>query len=536
MKRAQSIARLAVLLIVAGLIAAVMIRLARPKAPDAAPQTQESTPSADALSGRRLDYPKNAILGENLENAVFWTRDGQRISLQDKQGDYLVMVYWASWCRYCQAEMEQLPDVERLLQARGDAKLLLVNALDGDRETAEQAEAYLKERDIRAEVVYDRENQVYQTLGIAKLPTMLILSPDSRLLAAFPGKSDGVSSVEAMLDYAASGYAAATLDFITGQMMEDGGVYTGMESEKAHPSGRDVLSESQGLLMEYAVEAQDQALFDQAYGYAKAHLAQDGLFRWYGSADANAPANAFLDDLRIYGALVRAQARWGGYEAEIASLEAALSQYNVTSEGPVDFYDFERRRRSDEFSLCYGDLETLRILEERTGNTGLYEKTRQRIDEGYISDEFPLYYASWSYREKAYSKKDLHTAEALYTLYHLAKEDLLKDASEQWLLEQLRGDGLMAGYCVDGSVTEGCGYESTGVYALAALIGMECGNDEICALAIGRMNQLRIFDSASLYDGAFGEKDGSGIYSFDQCMALKVYGRMDRALRISAEE
>ena len=79
------------------------------------------------------------------------------------------------------------------------------------------------------------------------------------------------------------------------------------------------------------------------------------------------------------------------------------------------------------------------------------------------------------------------------------------------------------------SVSEG--YESTGIYALTAMIGMECNNSEMVTLSIARMNEFRIFDSANRYNGAFGNADGSGIYSFDQCMALKAYALLESYCR-----
>ena len=495
---------------------------------------QESGSADMELAGRKTDIPQHMTLGESLADVTYITPEGQDIQLSELQGDYLVLIYWASWCRYCGEELEQLPALKRVLETEGDVQLLLVDALDGEKETTERAEEYLKEKQIQGQVVYDQDKAVYEELGIAKLPTMLILSPDSRVLATFPGKTTSASSFQSMLHYVKSGYAAPTLDFLTGQMMTaDGGVYTTLqETGDTHPAGQDVLSESQGLLMEYAAEAGDRALFDRVYGYAKRHLEKDGLFLWYTSPAADTASNAFLDDLRIYGALLQAQEQWGGYEQELAVLETALCRYNLTAEGPVDFYDFKQRKQSDTFSLCYGDLETIQALEERTGTAGLYEQTKDLVLNGYISDDFPLYYSSWSYRKGDYSEEPLHTAEAMYTLYHLAKVGLLPETTEQWIMEQLRGNGILAGYQVDGSVAAGGGYESTGIYALTALIGMECENEQMTALAVGRMNSLRIFDQASLYDGAFGEPDGSGIYSFDQCMALKAYEQLNQHVSV----
>ena len=41
------------------------------------------------------------------------------------------------------------------------------------------------------------------------------------------------------------------------------------------------------------------------------------------------------------------------------------------------------------------------------------------------------------------------------------------------------------------------------------------------------MEKMRINNSTSEFNGAFGNPDGTGIYSFDQCMALLTYGSLD---------
>ncbi|WP_294407159.1 glycoside hydrolase family 8 [uncultured Clostridium sp.] len=39
---------------------------------------------------------------------------------------------------------------------------------------------------------------------------------------------------------------------------------------------------------------------------------------------------------------------------------------------------------------------------------------------------------------------------------------------------------------------------------------------------------MKINDPENKYYGAFGNPDGSGIYSFDQCMALLAYAELEK--------
>lgn len=533
MKRREAIQNVMILLGVIILGIGIVIFLNREKGEHTTEnsthsETEEETGTNEILSMRRNDYPRGVNLGDSLTELQFETKDKEPFFLSEKQGEYVVLTFWAGWCEQCKAQLEHMESFENVLKQYENVSFLLVNALDTEKESVEAAQSCLAERGITAQNVFDRDKKVYEKLGIQKIPTTLLLSPEGKVLADFTGKITSASAFESMLSYAINGYDHATLSFVTGILQnEAGGIKTGLDKKKEHPSGDDVLCESQGLLMEYAVAAKDQPLFDEAYAYAKKYLKKDGLFLWFESSNTDVTSNAFLDDLRIYGALLQAEELWGGYEAEITELEGALCQYNITKDGPIDYYDFKYRTKNSEFFLCYGDLETIKRLEERTGSRGLYKNTEGIINEGYISDTFPLYYSSWSYKKKEYSIEELNMAENVYILYHLAKAGLLKEESEAWLMEQLRGNGIMAGYQTDGSVTDGYGYESTAIYALTAMIGMECDNSEMVTLSISRMNRFRIFDSQSQYDGAFGNADGTGIYSFDQCLALKAYGLLE---------
>lgn len=484
----------------------------------------------------RISYePTNLLLGQSLKDEMVYREDGTPITIGELGGDYTVLTFWGSWCEYCQEQMEQTETFAALADRYGNLSFVLVNKMDSEKESLEKAKQYLKEHGIRELCVYDQEMALYDKLGMQRIPTMLVLDRDARLLFSYTGVIRQASQFEAMMSYATQSYAEGTRDFLMQSMMnEQGGLqteYAENERQQEHPSGDDVLSESQGLLMQYALIAEDQALFDQAYHYVKNHMQENGLAAWYVSEGEKAGSNALLDDLRIYQALLEAEERWGGYAKEAEKLGASIAAYNVSKDGLVDFYDFSSGKKGDQISLCYLDLNTVQELSENSSQPQMLSEAQHILENGYISDEFPFYYHSFSYKDNTYSASSLNMAEAMYTLYHLSKAGKLKESSEEWIVEQLRHGGIMARYTVTGEIVKGYGYESTGIYALAVLIGIQCGNDEMVTKALSRMEQMRIFDSASGYQGAFGNADGSGIYSFDQCVALLAYAELDQKYR-----
>lgn len=113
------------------------------------------------------------------------------------------------------------------------------------------------------------------------------------------------------------------------------------------------------------------------------------------------------------------------------------------------------------------------------------------------------------------------------TLYHLAEAGMLKESSLEWLRERLLEDNLAARYEVDGSVPAGYAYDSTAVYAIAAMIGAEAGDAQIYMLAISKMERSRVTDQNSPFYGGFSnDRSGKDITAFDQLMPLLVYAQL----------
>lgn len=493
------------------------------------------TEKTQELSPRISYYPEALYLGQSLAEETLFRADGSTVKIGDIKGDYLILNFWGSWCKYCKTQLEQTNVYTKIAERYGNIPIVLVDKMDREKESVEQAQQYLQEQQISVTNLFDQDMTLYQKLGLKRIPTTIILDKEGKVLFCYTGVIENASQFEAMLSYAIQGYAAGTQEFVLQAMMnEQGGMYTeypAEESGSGHPAGKDVLSESQGLLMQYALAADKKELFDRVYRFAKQQMQAEGLFAWYVAEGEMAGSNAFLDDLRIYGALLEADKKWGGYEQDALEVGNALLQKNCSKEGFVSFYDFSSKRMGNEISLCYIDLETITQLTQQGNCPEMLQNMQQILQDGYISDEFPFYYGSYSYESGRYSQESLNMAEAMYTLYHLSKTGDLKESSENWILEQLRNGGIMARYTVDGEIVKDYGYESTGIYALAVLIGLNCKNEEMVTKALSRMEEIRIFDRSSFYNGAFGNIDGTGIYSFDQCVSLLAYQALDGSYR-----
>ena len=513
---------IALALVVLGCLAVVFLSKIK-KAPVAVEQVQTQTQET-GLSDETTFLPDHCVLYDAMPNITFKDAEDQEYSLSDFAGKPLVITFWASWCPDCHEQLEIVNECKTMAEENGFTYILM-DKLDNDKETKEQALAYLEENQITVDTYFDDGLLIYDTLGMHNVPTTYFID-ENGILKALYGKQITTTSVfEAYLMNAKYGSEVVTENFVTSQMIEAGGMhseYSKDSNKKTYQS--DVLSESQGLLLEYAVVKEDQELFERSFAYIEDQMCRDALPAWRVSNNKADRVNALIDDLRIYGALVKAEALWGGYDEQVARYQENLKEYGLSKGKYIDFYDFKAKKPADRFTLCYADFEVMsQLAEEDEEWKAAYDQAFSIVKNGKISSSFPLYYSWYSYDDSRYEETELNMAEAMVTLFHLAEIGQLPQDTITWLDQQLNGAGIMARYDVNGNVVTGYHYESTAIYAFAAMIGEEIGDAEMTGKALNKMEKMRINDTSLNYNGAFGNQDGTGITSFDQIVPMLAY-------------
>lgn len=483
------------------------------------------------LSDSTYWLPENCSLYEAVPDFSFVDDREQSHLISEWKGKNLVVVFWASWCEDCSRQMPMMSQYEKLANEYGEITFLYINKTDGSRETMERAKEYFDALSLEGELYYDTSLQAYDMLGLHNIPTTLFINKEGKITAWSSSQIEKTGIFEALLKNATEGGAKATAEFVVKYMMDgDGGIHSAYEPGNQVNINSEVLSESQGLGLLYAVSVQDKDLFDNILGYIKAFLWKEGLAAWRMEDGKAGSVNALIDDLRIYRALVEAEKLWGGYASEVRLCEEALLERAVSDGKFVDFYDFQNRVYASRFTLCYGDMQAMQLLAEGTGDLGAaraYEKTLELLERGQISNEFPLYYSWYNYDKEQYEKDDLNTAEAMMTLLHLARQGKLKNNTLEWIRTQMAGEGLKMRYSVKGEVVSGYNQESTAVYAILVMIADEIGDDSLRAQALNKMEKMHIINTEFPYNGAYGMEDGSGITSFDQLMPMLAYRALE---------
>lgn len=486
----------------------------------------EPKPIQAGLADSTSLLPDYCNLYTEMPDISFQDVDGNEVKLSDFRGKTLVVTFWASWCPDCHQQFEHIQDYQKIVSSREDAVYILLDKLDNEKETKEQAVQYLNDRKIDMPLYFDNDLQAYAMLGMHNVPTTFFIDPQGIIRAWSATQITEESVFEALFYNCVYGSEVMTQQFVkTGMTDDEGGIHSSYNPDSLKESlSSAVLSESQGAMLEYALLMEDQSLFEQTWSYIQSYMWNDGMIAWQSIDQKPDKVNALIDDFRIYRSLIEANDKWGGYDTAIDAYQINIMKYGIKKDHYIDFYDFKNKESANRFTLCYGDLQAMKLLAEINPEYQMaYDNTRTIIKEGFISYDFPLYYSWYNYKKQSYERTDLNTSEAMVTLLHLAESGELSSITVDWIKKNLYGDGIKARYDIDGNVVSGYGYESTAVYALVAMIGKEIGDDEITGKALKKMEKMRINDMSLQYNGAFGNEDGSGITSFDQLMPMLAY-------------
>lgn len=482
-----------------------------------------------------LDEPAKTTrllhLNQNVSDVEFTDADGQTVVPVSEYGVPLVMVYWASWCPDCKDGLQYIDALAGQSRDLG-AELILIDRLEDGKETKQQALAYLSDNHISTATLFDEGRMVYDRLVGAMIPTAIVIDGNGSISGTVAGYIPSINELAALINEARTGKQTALMSFLREKMLgRDGGIKTALVDDGNTPSGDDVLSESLGIMMLCAAELNDKELFDHTLSYTLNHKCREdaAITSWVTQDQyVMSATNAAIDDLRIYRALTAANKLWGGYDEQITALETSLLEYNVDKERLMDFYDFSTNTMASRLTLCYADLNALELLKSRDPSWNkVYDSALAVVENGVISQSFPLYHSYFDYMFGSYSSDVLNMSEALTTLYNLACVDKLPAASKEWLYSKLNEGRIFGRYTANGQPSSDGMYESTAVYALAALIAHEEGDTDMANRAITLMEQQKIKDVENEFNGAFGNPDGTGVFSFDQLMALCAYQALE---------
>ena len=113
---------------------------------------------------------------------------GSKHKLSEYKGKPVVINFWTSWCPYCKDEM---PLFEEAYNSFGSTvQFMMIDAVDGRRETFESGKEYIDEYEYTFPVFYDASLEAVNGYGIQAFPSTFFIDKDGNIAATVQGKID----------------------------------------------------------------------------------------------------------------------------------------------------------------------------------------------------------------------------------------------------------------------------------------------------------------------------------------------------------
>jgi hypothetical protein len=293
------------------------------------------------------------------------------------------------------------------------------------------------------------------------------------------------------------------------------------------PAGKDVLSESVGLVMQYALETGSKSLFEKQYLFlSEVFLIKDNLIIWKVDEENGgiSSTNALLDDLRICEALYAAGEKWGEekYLIKARKIANSILRYNIKDALPIDWYDYKVKKQSNILSIRYINLGAIRKLAfYDEGWKNIYNKSLKVLVQSGLDKDEIFHFEEYDVSYGLYQKKSkVNMINQLITLENMLKAGLKADKTLEWLKASFKWYGFIVNEYDASTKKPASNVECPAIYALCSRAFLMVGDIETAEKFYKRMNIFKVSDKASSLYGGFAFQNTGEAYSFDNLEAL----------------
>lgn len=141
----------------------------------------------DTLSQNQSSSTTEEIKYKAEDFTVFDAK-GNQVKFSDFKGKPIVVNFWASWCPPCKGEMPYFN--EAYSEYKDDVVFMMVDLVDGIRETQAKGEKYIKEQGYSFPVYFDTEESAAYAYQISSIPTTLFIDSKGYIAIGYQGAID----------------------------------------------------------------------------------------------------------------------------------------------------------------------------------------------------------------------------------------------------------------------------------------------------------------------------------------------------------
>jgi len=147
--------------------------------PTKAPQATNSPVPTNTPVPTSTPIPTIPVNKNTATNFTVYDSNGNAVSLSDYFGKPIVVNFWASWCGPCKSEMPGFDSMYQ--QYKGSVTFLMVDMVDGNRETKETGQSFIAKNGFSFPVFYDTKQSASYAYSITSYPTTLFINADGSI-------------------------------------------------------------------------------------------------------------------------------------------------------------------------------------------------------------------------------------------------------------------------------------------------------------------------------------------------------------------
>lgn len=143
---------------------------------------------------RKLDLGEKYRVGSDAPDFTRTSLDGDKVSLSDYKGKYVLLDFWGSWCAPCRASHPHLIELYEEFSPKGLVLLGVAQEFGKDIDKIRKLWSDAVEEDglkwVQVLENEDPENSITRAYNVASLPSKILVSPEGKIIAKYVGNSD----------------------------------------------------------------------------------------------------------------------------------------------------------------------------------------------------------------------------------------------------------------------------------------------------------------------------------------------------------
>ena len=112
---------------------------------------------------------------------------GNQVMLSDYKGKAVLMVFTATWCPYCRAEIPHLKEIYSKYYAKG-LEIIYIDI----QESREKVSSFMTKHNIPFKTLLDMDSKVAHLFGVRGIPSQFLIGKDRTILCKACRSTDGM--------------------------------------------------------------------------------------------------------------------------------------------------------------------------------------------------------------------------------------------------------------------------------------------------------------------------------------------------------